>query len=180
MLTQEDYEIIQECGVDNVHGVEYGDIYYLNYYGINVFFKVCKTEPKRVCVFELQKRRVHVEGQEDVKEALGLNLWAAKDPLIVTKNNSEAKSKFWVNSDKDKVIWFFIDNTYPIYELAYDLGLNPEFGFFGAESCASFQNNGICRYYWDMPVDARKRKKKKNQVDKNSKKSKKNVDIIYC
>jgi len=38
----------------NKHGVEIGDVYHINYYGTNIFVRVCATMPDKVRVYELE------------------------------------------------------------------------------------------------------------------------------
>ena len=173
-MTKEEREILIETGMTNKHGVCFGDFYYFNYYGINVFFRVCKTTDMQVCLYEIEKKKVTVVGESELKECIHYDVKPARHPLVITENNTSRNSQYWVFSCEDKSVSLYIDSSYPIYKLAKELGLNPEEGFLNAISLAGIQPNGVCNYYWDINVKEPDRKKIKKEN-----KLKKDIDKVY-
>lgn len=84
----------------NIHGIIIGDIFQINYYGINVFFMVAKTETEKVYIVELGTKSVKINGEEhDV--ALG-RLKYAKNPYIVKENNNITNTRYAVCPIEEK------------------------------------------------------------------------------
>lgn len=76
-------------------GVFLGDIFLLNYCGINVFFRVCKTYKNSVCLYEIKTKEINCEGKKCI--ALSKKLVANKEPFIIDKKyNTQTKSNYEV------------------------------------------------------------------------------------
>ena len=90
------------------------DTYVLNYYGILVFFQVCKTTEKTVFLVEL--------GTKKYKNGITLtkNLKPSKNPLIITQNNTWRKSTYEVKPVNNHTLPIMIDTSMPIYRKAMD------------------------------------------------------------
>lgn len=82
----------------NRYGIFLTDIYYLNYYGINVFFQVCKTEYERVCLVELKTKIKKIDGEK--REVLTKRLLVNKDSQIIPKNSTYTQSSYRVTPTK--------------------------------------------------------------------------------
>ena len=142
----EDFEL--EIGPDNVDGVEYNSYYYLDYYGVNVFFCVCKTDRFRVCIYELAKKQVKVNGE--ICDALCKGLKPNKNPLVVKENNCPTKSKFWVQSTKEGNLLIPIPLCSTLYNEAVKAGTPyPNYGYGIATCIDQLTEKGLLRYYWE-------------------------------
>lgn len=75
----------------NDYGIFLLDIYVLNYYGIKVFFQVCKTTEKSVYLIELATKRY-----KNGIIMLTKNFSASKKPYIILNNNTRRKSTYEV------------------------------------------------------------------------------------
>ena len=78
----------------NKQGIFLLDIYMLDYYGVKVFFQVCKTTENSVFLVELATKRY--------KNGIMLtkNLNASKNPYIILNNNTRTKSTYEVSPTK--------------------------------------------------------------------------------
>lgn len=74
----------------NEMGIFVGSFYILNYYGICVFFRVCKTTKKSVYLMELATKRY----KEGIMLCKGFK--GSKNPYVVLENNTWRKSKYEV------------------------------------------------------------------------------------
>lgn len=121
----------------NDYGVFISDVYVLNYYGILVFFQVCKTTEKTVFLVEL--------GTKKYKNGITLlkGLKASKNPLIITKNNTIRKTEYEVFPQKDLSLPIQIDFNTPIYKKALEHNNNVLIGIFYAKKILDFNN-----VYW--------------------------------
>ena len=66
--------------IENEDGIEFGNIFYLSYYGINVFFYVCRTNQHSVAVFELAKKKVKIDAEPEPVEIIDTRLIPARKP----------------------------------------------------------------------------------------------------
>ena len=138
-----------QIGSENVDGALFGDVYYLNYHGINVFFYVCRTSMFKVCIFELSKKKIKYEGK--TVDVLCDGLKPTKSPKVILDNNCCYKSDFWVSTTKDGAIEIFIDSSLPLYKQAIKEGVEfPETGPVYAYKLKEELENGILNYYWDI------------------------------
>lgn len=131
------------------------DTYILDYYGIKVFFQVCKTKPKSVCLVELatKKTKYGIMLTKQIK--------ASKKPLIITENNTYTKSQYEVypiNLNGDEY-WLPIpiDRNSPIYKEALQYEDCPSCGIAYAVPIKE-----IINMYWDCPE-----KKKEQEQEEN-------------
>ena len=108
----------------NDFGVFLGDIYVLNYYGILVFFYVCKTTERTVFLVELETK--------PYKNGLILTetLKASKKPLIIVNNNTYTKTTYEVMPTKELFLPIQITTDLPIYEKALECTDYPLTGVF--------------------------------------------------
>lgn len=148
-LNLDEYD--KDIGIENLSGIMFGQVFYLNYYGINVFLYVCGQDSNRVRVFELAKSKIKNQEGELV-EVIKPGLKPAKNPLIVTGRNGWTVSNFWLETGIDKetgikVLYVPIRMYDPIYKKALELGVEyPDFGEIKAEYVKEPE-----RYYWEMP-----------------------------
>ena len=80
------------------------DVFVLNYYGILVFFQICKTTKNTVFLVEL--------GTKKYRDGITLtkNLKTAKNPYIILNNNTHTKSQFEIYPVKiEKEPWLPIE-----------------------------------------------------------------------
>ena len=149
--------------IDNVDGAMFGDIYYLNYYGINVFFYVCGTDTHRVRVYELAKKRGKINGES--AECLTLNFRPTKAPYFVYKHNCWTKSEFWLETTTENRIIVPIDMFSPIHKKVLDLGIDfPITGYAYAVKIEKEQRKNILSYYWEAPKKIKKQKINKIKI----------------
>lgn len=86
----------------NQDGVNLGDIFWVRYRKINVFFMVAKTKRHSVALFELETSFKEFIGEENMPyESFVENFKPRKRPYIITGNNCWTKTEFWVKTDKD-------------------------------------------------------------------------------
>lgn len=137
--------ITYSIGVSNDDDVLFGDIFYLSYCGINVFLKVCRTNKKAVCVYELSKRRL--KGHRET-----ISSRASKNPLLVMENNTWTKSNFWVETgidkNNEKFIKIQMDTNSKLFKKVVELGyvLPPVLiAYWMKEE----QEKGIANFYWE-------------------------------
>lgn len=162
-LLQADFDA--DYDLDNVDGVMFGDIYYLNYYGINVFFYVCRIDHHRVAVFELAKKKAKLPKTGECVEFIHPKLKPARSPLVVLENNCWTKSNFWVDTNKEKQLIIPVAFLSPLYNCALDLGIElPMSGEYCAVPLTKEQDEGtLFTFYWDVPKKAKN--KNKNKID---------------
>ena len=157
-LFEEDFDA--DYDIENVSGVKFGDIFYLNYYGINVFFYVCGLDHNRVRIYELAKKRTIVDGIH--AEYLTRDLKPTTSPRIVLNNNCWTKSDFWVDTTKDGRLIIPVWDGPLVYQ-AIKLGNGlPAIGEFYACHLKKEQEDGVSNYYW--PAPEKKNKKNKNKI----------------
>lgn len=149
-MNQDEYNLIRQIGTENDYGICFGDIFYLRYCDINVFFYVCKTSSKQVCVYELEKKRIKNNGI--IVEILDRKLKGSKKPLIITENNCSTKSDFWVDVKDKEHIWIPIYSELPIYSKAFEMAKDyiPTIGDFEAIKIVDENKIGILNYYWEV------------------------------
>lgn len=132
---------------DNRHDIIFGDIFYLNYYDINVFFQVCKTSYNQVAIYELEKKRIDVDKEKVCPYK------RARKPLLIIKNNCYRKSTYWVDTDYDddlnKIIYLNISMDSPLYKLAQEKYLFPNL-FVSAICLEDEQEKGLGNYYFEV------------------------------
>lgn len=130
----------------NRNGIFLLDIYLLDYYGIKVFFQVCKTTRDTVYLVELATK-VTKEGIMLTKR-----IKASKKPIIIRLNNTPTKSKYEVKPIKlnGKDFWLPIAINYndPIYEEAQKYHEYPVSGIAYAVPIKDVLNK-----YWEKPVE---------------------------
>ena len=154
-LFEEDFDI--DYDLENFDGVSFGDIFYLNYYGINVFFYVCGLDHHRVRIFELAKTRKKINGLPS--EYLTPGLKPTTSPKVVLSHNSWTKSEFWVETTKDGNLVIPVWDGPLIYK-AISLGIEcPVPGPMYAMPLKQEQKAGIFKYYWPAPQKIKKQNK---------------------
>lgn len=120
----------------NDNGIFLLDVFVLNYYGILVFFQVCKTTEETVFLVELGTKRY--------KNGITLTkrFRAARKPLIILNNNTHTKSTYEVVPYKMTVP---INVTYgsPLYKKALEKTEFPITGTYYAEKVLEYANK-----YW--------------------------------
>lgn len=79
----------------NEKGIIIGSFYILNYYGICVFFRVCKTTKHSVYLMELATQRY----EDGIMLKDGFK--GSKDPYVVLENNTWRKSQYEVFPEKN-------------------------------------------------------------------------------
>lgn len=150
-----------DIDIENVDGVKFGDVFYLNYYNINVFFYVCRTGVDQVAIFELAKKKVLYNNEK--VEVLAPGLKPARNPLVVIKNNCWTKSEFYVRTTKDKELIIPVAFRSPLYLAAIELGNEfPTTGNFRA-----FLVKDCYAYFGKIPEKIKKIKKI-NKINKNA------------
>lgn len=120
----------------NDNGIFLLDVFVLNYYGILVFFQVCKTTEETVFLVELGTKRY--------KNGIMLtkHFKAAKKPLIILNNNTHTRSTYEVVPYKMTVpIKITFDS--PLYKEALKRTELPTIGTFYAEKVFEYANK-----YW--------------------------------
>lgn len=141
-LFEEDFDA--DYDIENVDGVKFGDVFHLDYYGINVFFYVCGTDHHRVRIFELAKKRGVINGIHAEYLAPGLKPTTA--PKVVLSHNSWTKSEFWVETNKEGQLCIPI-NDGPLLRKALKLDVEyPLTGEYRAYPVAE-----ATKYYWEVP-----------------------------
>ena len=137
-----------QIGTENVDGILFGDVFYLNYHGINIFLYVCRTSYFQVAVYELGTKKIKYENKQ--VEIIN-NMKPARKPLIVTEDNCWTKSRFWVDTTKDHELIIPINSDTPAYKEAIKMGIEfPETGLFKAIWLETEQKEGLGRFYWDV------------------------------
>ena len=149
-MNRSEYEWIRQYGTDNDYDIRFGDIFYLKYCGINVFFCVCKTSSAQCCIFELAKKTIKYEGKK--VEVLCGEYKGSKKPLVVTEDNCYTKSRFWVYAKNKDVIWIPITSDLPLYKKACEQAKDfiPRLGDIPAIKLEEEKKNGILNYYWEV------------------------------
>ena len=156
-LLEDDFDIDYDIG--NYDGVDFGDIFYLNYYGINVFFYVCGLDHHQVRIYELAKKRSTINGVH--AEYLTPDLKPTRSPKVVLEHNSWTKSEFWVKTDSQGNLIIPLGSNSPLVKEAYKLGVYlPASEYAYAFSLKEQQKEGILKYYWEAP----KKKIEKKQI----------------
>lgn len=143
--------------IDNEDGVHFGDVFYLCYYGINVFFYVCGLDRHRVRIYELAKKRGKLNGE--TIEYLTPTLRATTSPKIVLEHNTWTKSEFWVNTSSDgKLIIPVWDGplVYGAIKLGHD---TPIIGDMYAIPLKKEKKEGITTFYWLVPKPKKEQKR---------------------
>ena len=142
-------ELTLQIGSENLDEVLFGDLFYLNYYGVNVFFYVCRTSLYQVAIYEIKKKRIKYENQ--IVEIIDSDLKPSHKPLVVTENNCWTKSRFWVNTTHEKKLLIPININTPVYKEAIKQGTEfPETGYFEAVWLEEEQKKGVANYYWNV------------------------------
>ena len=138
-ITQDDFNPATD--LENELGIEFGNVFYLEYYGINVFLCVCRVGPHQVAVYEVKKRKIKK------REYIDSKLDSARNPLIIKERNGWTISDFWVDTilkDGQKTIAIPISSSSPIYEKTIKKGIEfPDTGEFYAVLLDSIN------YYWE-------------------------------
>ena len=89
--------------LDNKDDIITGDVFWLNYYGINIFLGVSKTMYDQVAVFEIKKYKYWEQGLDDYADVINDKFRYETNPLLVTGKNNFMKTEFWVDTDFGKV-----------------------------------------------------------------------------
>ena len=157
-------------GIENKDGIDYGEIFYLNYYDTNIFLKVCKTDVNRVCVYELATKKYKAEGElrECLSTGSSTDLSPSRKPLLITENNCPSKSQFWVETEVG-AIHVPIPDMCPLYRTKLLQGLHP-IKTARAVSLKEEMKVGILNYYWERH-DIKKnnvKQEKKNKIKNNA------------
>lgn len=146
-LFEEDFDIYYD--LENFDGIDFGDVAYLNYYGINLFFYVCGLDHHRVRIFELAKKRATID---NVKvEYLTKDLKPTTSPKIVLEHNSWTKSEYWAKTTKDGRIEINIEYG-PLTYMAQKMGVEfPITGPMYAYVLKEEKKKGVANFYWPAP-----------------------------
>ena len=137
----------RQIGFENEHGAMYGQIYYLDFHGINLFFFGCRTAARHISLFELEKKRIQQEGK--TVEIIHPRLKPARKPLLIEDNNCEYKTNYWAETGKECVyVTVYADS--PLFKQAYEDGKEPMPGTYKAVWLKEEQEKGIANYYWDI------------------------------
>lgn len=140
--------------IGNDDGVNFGDIFYLNYHGINLFFFVCGLDKHRVRIYELAKKRVVVNGIH--AETLTPKLAPTTCPKVVLMKNLWTKSETWVETTSDGNI--LLPVTQILINMARRNGeQTPAMGSVLAYPLKEELEMGILNYYWPAPSLSRKK-----------------------
>lgn len=130
----------------NDYGIFLLDYYLLDYYGIKVFFQVCKTRRNSVYLVELATKT------NKYGIMLTRTIKASKKPKIIRFNNTYTKSQYQVYpiSLKDNEYWLPIEIKIgdPIYEEAKKYCDYPAFGYAYAVPIKDVLNK-----YWEVPKE---------------------------
>ena len=121
----------------NEQGIIIGSFYILNYYGVYVFFRVCKTTKKSVYLIELATKK-HKDGV-----VLTKGFKTTKKPYIVQNNNTWRKSNYEVFPTKDKLLPIEIEYGSKLYNEALKNTRYPMVGTGYAEPIED-----IWKWYW--------------------------------
>ena len=145
---------IYKIDFENTHGYIIGDIFWLNYYDINIFLYVCKVDINKVLVYELQTKKIKNEKNKYI-EIIKPGLKIIKKSLLRDKNETK---KFWVETKEDG-LQVPIRYMCPIYKEIIDRGISlyPKFGIMKAVCLIEEKKNGIGNYYWETSNKIRKR-----------------------
>ena len=135
----------------NKYGIFLLDIYMLDYYGIKVFFQVCKTTRETVYLVELATKvtKYGIMLTKTIKPS--------KKPYFVRYNNTYTKSEYQVKpiNLKDKQIWLPIEIKYTdkIYEEAKKYYDYPVWGYAYA---VPMKLDDVLNKYWELPKEKEK------------------------
>ena len=121
----------------NEQGILIGSFYILNYYGVYVFLRVCKTTKKSVYLIELATKK-HKEGISLTK-----GFKPTKKPYIVQFNNTWRKSNYEVFPTKDKLLPIEITYGSKLYNAALQ---NTKYPVCGTAFAEPVQD--IWKWYW--------------------------------
>lgn len=139
----------------NDYGIFLLDIYLLDYYGVKVFFQVCKTTQKTVYLVELATKMTKYGIM------LTKHIKASKKPLIVRLNNTYTKTQYEVKpiNLNDKEFWLPIPINYgdPIHKEAKKYCDFPACGIAYAVPIKDVINK-----YWQNPIEIKKEEGTKN------------------
>ena len=124
----------------NNKGVCLFDVYVMDYYGIIVFFQVCKTTRESVFIMELATKR-YKDGLTLTKTIKG-----SKTPLVVVNNNTYEKTKYEVIPTDDKRLPIKIEFESKIWKEARKYVDWPRVGV-----CYAFPYNNYKNKYWKKP-----------------------------
>lgn len=130
----------------NKYGIFLLDIYLLDYYGIKVFFQVCKTTKDTVFLVELATKRT--------KQGIMLTkrIKASKKPYIIHTNNTYTKTKYEVQpiNLNDREYWLPIEINYgdKIHTDAFKYCDFPSVGYAYAVPIKDYLNK-----YWEKPKE---------------------------
>ena len=155
-------ELDLSIGFENKNGVLYGEVYYLDYYGQNIFFAVSKSGTYQVCVYELAKKRIKKQGKE--VEIICRGRKQSKKPLVFG-------TETWVETE-EKSLLIPINIHTPVYRHVTSYVEFPATGTFKAICLEEEMRNGILNYYWECNAprynDKNNGKQQKNKKSKNS------------
>lgn len=116
------------------------DVFVLNYYGILVFFQVCKTKQNSVFLVELATKRY----KNGITLTKGFK--ASKKPHIILNNNTHTKSTYEVYpvpNGYNVMLPIEIDINTPIYQEAWERTEYPIIGTVYAKPVYDYANK-----YW--------------------------------
>ena len=130
--------------IDNIHDIMYGDVFHLKYFGINVFFAVCKTDEKKVAVYELSKKKIKQDGKT-------IEIICSREPtssplVVPKKENCDSKSNTWFETTEDKELLVKVTYNCPLFQKIE----NPRTGIFKATLLEEEMKHGILNYYWTV------------------------------
>lgn len=121
----------------NEQGIIIGSFYVLNYYGVYVFFRVCKTTKKSVYLIELATKK-HKDGV-----VLTKGFKPTKKPYIVQNNNTWRNSIYEVFPTQDKLLPIEIYYGSKLYNEALK---NTKYPVCGTAYAEPVQD--IWKWYW--------------------------------
>lgn len=134
-----------QIGPENKYGIIFGDIFYFYYQGINVFFYVVRHNSTQVCLIEIAKKKIKYNGK--TVEVLCPGFKPTRSPNVITHENCEQKSTFWVTIKDEEHIFIPITSDMPIYKkVKY-----PMMGDFIACKIPDEEKaKGLLNFYWEI------------------------------
>lgn len=131
----------------NKHDIEIGDVFYLHYYGINLFFRVGATDVDGVYIYELATKKDIINDM--LVDILVRGLKPSRRPWIVPQRyNSWTHADYFTKSGVDS------DGKYIVVTISYGSPLHKAVGMgdskFGTMKVyqIDFGNEGPYAWYW--------------------------------
>lgn len=130
----------------NNQGIYLCDVFHLNYYGVHVFFQVCRTSANSVCIYELKTKVKNMWGRkriaifEDAKPEREHTLVVPLENNIYMRSNFEC-APIKLPDQKDYCLPIKVDYDSPLYKRALEVGAkSPLVGVAYAEKVNEWYN----------------------------------------